>query len=107
MRESTFSSLAPRTSHLSYGTCGATSWVRSHRPVVGWSGSGGGVIQDGLLKSKNSVMSSAAASRAVRGCTPNRVSINFRIEMNVRGVCDTKFFFAQGDTTITGVRKPE
>jgi hypothetical protein len=72
----------------------------------GCCGIAGGVIHAGLLKSKNSVMSSAAASRAVNAGSPKRASTSFSTDTVVRGVCETKFFLAHGDTTITGVRNP-
>ena len=63
---------------------GAFSRLLLHTPLVGWSGSGGGVSQCGDEKSKNSSMSSAVASRAVSGATLKRTSINFRIEVTSR-----------------------
>ena len=59
---------------LSYG-----SW-NVHGPTVGWVGMPvGGVIQGGLAKSKNSVMSGWALSRAVRFGRLKRVSMNLSI----------------------------
>src|SRR5207245_6503800 len=60
---------------------GARSRVVSQVPFVGWAGSDGGVDQDCELKLKNSIMSSAAASRAVSGATLKRTSIRRRIEV--------------------------
>ena len=85
---------------------GAFSRLKLHAPVVGWAGSGGGVSQWGDVKSKNSVMLSAAASRAVRFGTLKRTSINRRIEVKSRTRCETKFGFDQGDTTTKGTRMP-
>lgn len=82
------------------------SFVSAALQYHGCCGNVGGVIHAGLLKSKNSVMSSATASRAVKAGSPNRVSTSFSTDAVVRGVCETKFFFAHGDTTITGVRNP-
>ena len=47
-----------------------------HGPVTTWAGGDGGVIHGGFVKSKNSVMSIWAASRAVRFGTLNLVSMN-------------------------------
>lgn len=50
-----------------------------HGPVTTWAGGDGGVIHGGFVKSKNSVMSIWAASRAVRFGTLNLVSMNLSI----------------------------
>ena len=50
----------------------------SSNPVTGWAGKAGGVRNaGGFTKSKNSVMSSAAASRAVSGDKLKRVPRGF------------------------------
>src|SRR3954453_11920555 len=50
----------------------------------GCDGIVGGVIHAGLLKSKNSVISSAALSRSVSAGSPNRVSTSFSTDAVVR-----------------------
>src|SRR6478735_9250568 len=70
----------PTAQQVSY--CGGACLLMSSTPVVGCAGSGGGVRNaGGLTKSKNSVMSSAAASRAVRAGRLKRVSTSLRIEV--------------------------
>src|SRR6476469_2276549 len=73
-----------------------------------WAGGVGGVAQGPVLvvKSKNSVMSGMAASRAVSGGSPKRVSISLSAAVKSMGVCDTKFFFVNGEITNRGTRKP-
>src|SRR5579859_6858958 len=58
---------------------GAFSKLRLQAPVVGWVARLGGVIYEGAVKLKNSVMSSLASSRAVSGGKLKRVSMNLRI----------------------------
>ena len=81
--------------------------VLSHTPVVGCDFMVGAVAKWGAEKSKNSVISSAAPSRAVSAVNPKRTSISFKIEVKSRGVCETNFGFEYGETTHTGIRKPE
>ena len=81
--------------------------VLSQTPVVGCAGSDGGVAKCAVLKSKYSVMSDAAWSRAVRAVSPQRVSINFKIAVKSVGVWETKLGFEYGETTMTGRRQPE
>ena len=52
--------------------------VKSHAPLMFCGGGEGGVAQGLLVKSKNSVMSGIAASRAVSVGRPQRVSIKCR-----------------------------
>ncbi len=77
-----------------------------HCKFSGCCGGVGGVAHGGVAKLKNSVMSICAASRAVKGCNPKRVSMNFRMAVLSAGVCETKFFFVNGEITIMGTRKP-
>src|SRR4051794_12581434 len=86
---------------------GAASSCALHVPVVGCVGNGGGVSQCGVLKSKNSSKPVAAASRAVSEGTLNWVSMNFRIDVSSRGVCETKFGLTHGETSTNGTRIPE
>src|SRR6266571_6744859 len=79
----------------------------SQTPLVSWAGKGGGVSSAGLLKSKNSVMSSACASRCVSGGTELMLSISLRIEVSSRGLWETKCGFTQGESTSAGSRNPE
>src|SRR5689334_20444798 len=80
--------------------------LRSSTPSVGCSGSVGGVSNAGDVKSKNSSMLSASASRFVSGDSANLVSMNFKIDENSRFLCETKFGFTQGEITINGTRNP-
>jgi len=67
--------------------CGGACLEMSSTPVVGCAGNAGGVRKaGGLTKSKNSVISSAAASRAVSGARLKRVSISLRIDVSSRFV---------------------
>src|SRR5262245_17519798 len=79
----------------------------SHVPFVGCAGKTGGVSSDGLVKSKNSVMSSAAASRRVSDGTLKLASMNLRIEVSSRFLWETKCGFTHGETTTNGMRNPE
>jgi len=67
-----------QSGHDAYDDGHASSWVWS---IVA-AGREGGVTNGGLLKSKNSSMGSAAASRLVSDGRPNRYS------MNRRSTCD-------------------
>jgi len=54
------------------------SFVKSHTPLMFCAGGMGGVAQGLPVKSKNSVMSGMAASRAVSVGRPQRASMNRR-----------------------------
>src|SRR5450432_1236867 len=98
---------APGLLHIFHFYWGGASLLWSSSPFVGWAGNGGGVRKvGGLMKSKNSVISSAAASRAVSGGRPKRVSINLRRDVVSRFTWETKCGFTHGDTTISGTRNP-
>jgi hypothetical protein len=76
--------IAAFTDYAACSYCGGACFVMSSRPV-GWAGRAGGVRNaGGFTKSKNSVMSSAAASRAVSGGRLKRVSTSLRIEISSR-----------------------
>ena len=74
--------------------------------VVGCVGGLGGVAFGIFARSKNSVMSGCAASRAVRLGRLNLVSINFKMAVVSITVCETYPFLVNGDTTSIGILKP-
>src|SRR6185369_6373316 len=76
----------------------AASWPGSTTAV----GRLGGVAKVAVLKSKNSSIGSAAASRLVSDGNPNRVSTNLRIDVWSCTTCDTELAFEYGETTTTG-----
>src|SRR5947207_9074600 len=73
---------------------------------TGAAGSVGGVANDAWLKSKNPSMGSACASRLVSDGNPNRVSMNFKMDVWSSATCDTKCGREYGETTATGTRNP-
>src|SRR5262249_3737313 len=79
-----------------------------HGILLGCVGGVGGVAQGHVLveKSKNSLMSGMEASRWVRLGNLKRVSISLSAAVESMGVCETKFFFENGEITIKGTRKP-
>src|SRR5262245_15314918 len=76
--------------------------------LIGCAGGFGGVAHGPALvvKSKNSLMSGIEASRAVRLGRWKRVSISLSAAVESIGVCETKFFFVNGEITINGTRNP-
>src|SRR3954463_1221017 len=70
----------------------------------------GGVLHGAVLKSRKPVFGSSmptwAASRAVNDCSLKRVSISLMIAVKSLTSCETKFFFAYGETTTSGTRYP-
>ena len=66
----------------------------------------GGVANVGDEKLKNSVMSFAAASRAVSVGSEKRASMNLRMDVWSLMVCETKCGLAHGEMTMTGTRTP-
>src|SRR5581483_1896942 len=81
-----------------------SSWLKSQVPLLGWPASGGGVSQCGEEKSKNSIIESAVASRAVSAGNLKRVSIMRRIDPKSRQVCETRCGRTHGEITISGTR---
>src|SRR5262245_47972948 len=79
-----------------------------HGILIGCGGGLGGVAHGPVLvvKSKNSLMSGIEASRAVRLGRWKRVSISLSAAVESIGVCETKFFFENGEITINGTRNP-
>src|SRR5438552_12467259 len=65
-----------------------------------------GCSRDARLKSNMSSIGSAAASRRVSGGTPQRVSMNFKIDVWSYTTCDTWCGFEYGDITNAGTRTP-
>src|SRR5438552_17462960 len=76
-----------------YGVC----WRKSHTPSCFWAGGFDGVIQGGLAKSQNSVISICAASRGVRLGIRRRLSIHFHIPVEPGTVCRTTRLVGSGD----------
>src|SRR3954454_17875719 len=85
---------------------GATTHSAAWAGSITAGGSTGGTANDALEKSKNSNIALAAASRRVSGGNPQRVSMNFRIDVWSLTTWETECGLLYGEMTATGTRNP-